>query len=83
MSRPAVAPARTDTRREAFVEWQQRFGKEGTSALRTLDEVKDERGVIGGDDLRLYRARTGRTRCELAFCHWGAGSGAWLFACCT
>jgi hypothetical protein len=31
----------------------------------------------------LYRARTVRTLCELAFCDRRAGSVACLFACCT
>jgi hypothetical protein len=31
----------------------------------------------------LYGARTGRTWCELAFRNCHAGSGAWLFGCCT
>jgi NADH-quinone oxidoreductase subunit F len=59
MIRPAVAPARTDTPRDAFVEWQQRFGEAGTSALRKLDEVKDERGVIRDDDLRRIASELG------------------------
>jgi hypothetical protein len=33
--------------------------------------------------ITLYRARTTRTVCELAFCGCRAGSGAWLFDCCT
>jgi hypothetical protein len=36
----------------------------------------------GGTDA-VYRARTVRTRCELAFCDCRAGSVAWLFGCCT
>ena len=31
----------------------------------------------------LYRARTVRTQCELAFCDCRAGSVAWLYGCCT
>ena len=31
----------------------------------------------------LYRARTARTRCELAFSDCPARARAWLFACCT
>jgi hypothetical protein len=38
--------------REAFVEWQRRFGQAGFSALDRLREVKDAHGVIRDDDLR-------------------------------
>ncbi|MGH3390681.1 MAG: NAD(P)H-dependent oxidoreductase subunit E [Actinomadura sp.] len=38
--------------REAFVEWQRRFGRAGLSALDRLREVKDARGDVCDDDLR-------------------------------
>ncbi|GII24838.1 hypothetical protein Pme01_44350 [Planosporangium mesophilum] len=59
MTRPAVSPGQTSTPREAFVEWQQRFGQPGMSALRRLDEVKAQRGVIGDDDVRRIAAELG------------------------
>jgi hypothetical protein len=50
---------------------------------RALRLTHDEHAYLRMLAQPLYRARTTRTVCELAFCGCRAGSGAWLFDCCT
>jgi hypothetical protein len=52
-------------------------------ASATLGDLHRVIQVVLHWDNDLYRARTTRTVCELAFCGCRAGSGAWLFDCCT
>jgi putative transposase len=54
-----------------------RLPRDVLRSMRLL--VRPDTVLRGHRDLVVYRARTGRTGRELAFCGWRAGSDAWLF----